>query len=217
MTDASNDSLVRLGGTVTLPGDKAVHKASLLFDREAGAVSVKFDEPVAGSDTWEGSSVVIKRRLKYHEVVFNTVDLPVEDLDLVWKMNVALNARMARGRRPMPPERQEDQGRARLHVLRARRSPRRGRQLPDAASQPPLQDDGAWRLPRSSLKITDIRTFHCSDGVRNNIFLQVHTDEGIAGVWRAVHRRPGRGRHRPGRVHQALVRGPGPVADRVAA
>ena len=32
------------------------------------------------------------------------------------------------------------------------------------------------------MKITDIRTFHCSDGVRNAIFLQVHTDEGIVGV-----------------------------------
>ena len=60
-------------------------------------MSVKFAEPVAGSDTWEGNSVVIKRRLKYHEVVFNTVDLPIDDLDLVWKMNVALNARMAAG------------------------------------------------------------------------------------------------------------------------
>ena len=32
------------------------------------------------------------------------------------------------------------------------------------------------------MKITDIRTFHCSDGGRNNIFLQVRTDEGIVGV-----------------------------------
>jgi len=30
--------------------------------------------------------------------------------------------------------------------------------------------------------ITDISTFHCSDGLRNAIFLQVHTDEGIVGV-----------------------------------
>ncbi len=97
MTDSSNDSLVQLGGTVTLPGDKGVHSASLLFDRAAGTVSVTFDEPVAGSETWKGSSVVIKRRLKYHEVVFNTVGLPVEALDLVWKMNVALNHRMAAG------------------------------------------------------------------------------------------------------------------------
>lgn len=32
------------------------------------------------------------------------------------------------------------------------------------------------------MKITDIRTYHCSDGRRNNIFLQVFTDEGITGV-----------------------------------
>ena len=31
-------------------------------------------------------------------------------------------------------------------------------------------------------KITDLRTFHCSDDMRNAIFLQVHTDEGIVGV-----------------------------------
>lgn len=30
--------------------------------------------------------------------------------------------------------------------------------------------------------ITDITTLHCSDGIRNAIFLQVHTDEGIVGV-----------------------------------
>lgn len=35
---------------------------------------------------------------------------------------------------------------------------------------------------RNDLKITDIQTFHCSDGTRNTIFLQVHTDEGIVGV-----------------------------------
>ena len=32
------------------------------------------------------------------------------------------------------------------------------------------------------MKITDILTFHCSDGTRNTIFVQVHTDEGLVGV-----------------------------------
>ena len=32
------------------------------------------------------------------------------------------------------------------------------------------------------MRITDIRTFHCSDGTRNTIFLQVFTDEGLVGV-----------------------------------
>ncbi|MAP38965.1 MAG: hypothetical protein CL879_05030, partial [Dehalococcoidia bacterium] len=31
------------------------------------------------------------------------------------------------------------------------------------------------------MNITDIETFHCSDGKRNNIFLQVHTDVCICG------------------------------------
>ena len=32
------------------------------------------------------------------------------------------------------------------------------------------------------MKILDMRTFHCSDGVRNLIFLQVYTDEGAVGA-----------------------------------
>ena len=31
------------------------------------------------------------------------------------------------------------------------------------------------------MNITDIETFHCSDGKHNNIFLQVHTDVCICG------------------------------------
>jgi galactonate dehydratase len=35
------------------------------------------------------------------------------------------------------------------------------------------------------MKITDIKTFHAHDGQRNNIFLEVETDEGITGVGEA--------------------------------
>ena len=35
------------------------------------------------------------------------------------------------------------------------------------------------------MKITDIDTFHANDGQRNNIFLEIHTDEGITGVGEA--------------------------------
>jgi galactonate dehydratase len=37
----------------------------------------------------------------------------------------------------------------------------------------------------SQMKITDIKTFHAHDGQRNNIFLEVETDEGITGVGEA--------------------------------
>ncbi|MDP6667176.1 MAG: mandelate racemase/muconate lactonizing enzyme family protein [Dehalococcoidia bacterium] len=35
------------------------------------------------------------------------------------------------------------------------------------------------------MKITEIKTFHASDGQRNNIFLEIETDEGITGVGEA--------------------------------
>ena len=35
------------------------------------------------------------------------------------------------------------------------------------------------------MKITDINTFHAYDGRRNNIFLEIETDEGITGVGEA--------------------------------
>ena len=35
------------------------------------------------------------------------------------------------------------------------------------------------------MKITDINTFHANDGQRNNIFLEIETDEGITGVGEA--------------------------------
>jgi len=38
---------------------------------------------------------------------------------------------------------------------------------------------------RSEMKITDIATFHAFDGQRNNIFLEIKTDEGITGVGEA--------------------------------
>ncbi|MBT4942944.1 MAG: mandelate racemase/muconate lactonizing enzyme family protein, partial [Chloroflexi bacterium] len=35
------------------------------------------------------------------------------------------------------------------------------------------------------MKITDIKTFHANDGQRNNIFLEIETNAGIAGVGEA--------------------------------
>ncbi len=97
MAETTRDGGIELGGEVRLPGDKGAHRATLSIDKGGGKVSVRFEEPLGGSDAWDGSSVVVTRRLKYHEVVFNTVGLPVESLELTWKMNVALNERMAAG------------------------------------------------------------------------------------------------------------------------
>jgi hypothetical protein len=78
-------------GEVIMPGDKESHSVSVLVDEERDAVSLRFDGPVAGSSDWEGLSPRITRRLKYLEVIFKTLGLPIEGLDLIWKMNITLD------------------------------------------------------------------------------------------------------------------------------
>lgn len=99
MGGISTNGTIELTGKVNLPGDKGQnpHRASLYIDKTGSDVRVRFDEPLGGSEEWDVSSLVITRRLKYNEIVFQTVGLPVESLELIWKMNIALNDRMAAG------------------------------------------------------------------------------------------------------------------------
>jgi len=99
MGGISTNGTIELTGKVNLPGDKGQnpHSASLYIDKAGSDVRVRFDEPLGGSEEWDVSSLVITRRLKYNEIVFQTVGLPVESLELIWKMNIALNDRMAAG------------------------------------------------------------------------------------------------------------------------
>ena len=78
-------------GEVVIPADKGSHPVSVLVDEERHAVSLRFDDPVAGSSDWEGHSAQVTRRLKYLEVIFKTSGLPVEGLELIWKMNITLD------------------------------------------------------------------------------------------------------------------------------
>ena len=84
-------------GEVNLPGDKNTYAVAIFVDRDRQVVKVQFDTPVAGSSDWQGSSVLMARRLKYHEVIFKTMDVPREGLELTWKMNIALTDEMLAG------------------------------------------------------------------------------------------------------------------------
>ena len=92
MTDKRNQdpSWARYNGTLTLPGEKEVRNIGLFFDRVCKAVTIQFDEPVAGSSKWKAASVEIAKRLKYYEVVFKTIGLPKETVELTWKCNASL-------------------------------------------------------------------------------------------------------------------------------
>ena len=74
-------------GWVMLPGDPERHHLILFLDEGGGGVRIQFDGEVAGSTSWNGSSVRVARRPKYLEVQFRTHDLPQETVELAWKFN----------------------------------------------------------------------------------------------------------------------------------
>lgn len=78
-------------GTLTIPGEDGPRKVSLIVDKDASSVSLRFDAPVGGAEEWSASSVKITQRMKYQEVWFRTHGLPKDGVELVWKCNASLS------------------------------------------------------------------------------------------------------------------------------
>ncbi len=74
-------------GSLAIPSEIDRRDVTLVLSEEEGSVTLKFDEPVAGSAEWHGQNVMVMERLKYKEIQFETVDLPKETVKLLWKMN----------------------------------------------------------------------------------------------------------------------------------
>ena len=77
-------------GPLTIPSETEPRQAAVLVDREGRTVSVKFEEEVAGSAEWSGSSLQVVDRPRYTEIQFVTMDLPKETIELIWKLNASL-------------------------------------------------------------------------------------------------------------------------------
>lgn len=76
-------------GSLAIPSETDRRDVTVLIDRERKAVTLRFDEPVAGSCEWVGSKVRVVERLKYDEIQFATKDLPQESVELTWKFNAS--------------------------------------------------------------------------------------------------------------------------------
>jgi len=87
MTESANWEEYR--GLVVIPSQTDRRGLTVLLNKVDGAATVRFDEPVSGAAEWQGSQVWIVERLKYHEVQFSTTNLPVETVEIVWKINAA--------------------------------------------------------------------------------------------------------------------------------
>jgi hypothetical protein len=74
-------------GSVVIPSETDRRNVTALIDREGKAVTLRFDEEVAGSSEWIGTKVKVSSRLKYDEIQFATNDLPQSTIELTWKFN----------------------------------------------------------------------------------------------------------------------------------
>ena len=99
MTSQSSDDSTReeYQGSLTIPSETEPRNVSLFLDSGRQEVSIRFDEPVAGSSDWTGSSVRVVRRLKYVEIQFMTTGIPQDPVELVWKLNAGLDDDTAAG------------------------------------------------------------------------------------------------------------------------
>ncbi len=74
-------------GSLTLPRDQEPQAVRVSLDGEKQEAAVRFDGDVAGSREWRGIDVRIVERLKYLEATFVTSGIPVEGVDLAWRIN----------------------------------------------------------------------------------------------------------------------------------
>ena len=74
-------------GSLAIPSENDRRDVTVVIDRSDSSVTLKFDEPVAGSAEWHGENVLLLDRPKYQEIQFATTDLPVDTVELTWKMN----------------------------------------------------------------------------------------------------------------------------------
>ena len=83
----SSAGLDQFRGSLAIPSEVDRRDVTVVFDKDSGSVTLKFDEPVAGSSEWRGEEVVMMDRPKYQEIQFFTTGLPKETVRLIWKMN----------------------------------------------------------------------------------------------------------------------------------
>ena len=84
-------------GSLMIPSEAEPRNVSLHLDKERKTVAIRFDGEIGGASEWHGSSVRVADRLKYTEVVFTTVGLPKETVQMTWKFNAGYADRTLAG------------------------------------------------------------------------------------------------------------------------
>ena len=82
-------STVYYSGKITVPGVDQECQMTTKIDEKNHSVSLQFEEPIGGKTVWHGINISSFKRTKYHEISFQTIDLPLESIELVWKFNAS--------------------------------------------------------------------------------------------------------------------------------
>ena len=77
-------------GSLVLPGEQESRQVTISMNTSDQTVQVRFAEPVGGESDWSGSDVKLARRLKYNEAVFSTTGLPMDPVQMTWKVNASI-------------------------------------------------------------------------------------------------------------------------------
>ena len=76
-------------GTLRIPGTSEETGVNLIVGLDDKSVGLRFSDPGFSDINFQIGSISVRNLLKYDELHFVTTDLPIKEVDLQWKTNIA--------------------------------------------------------------------------------------------------------------------------------
>ncbi len=89
ISESARTAEAKYTGTLRIPGTKEGGVVTLIVGLENKSVRLNFSDPEFQKMNFQIGSVTVRNLLKYDELHFITSDLPIREVDLQWKTNIA--------------------------------------------------------------------------------------------------------------------------------
>lgn len=76
-------------GSLRVPGTSEETAVNLIVGLDDKSVELRFSDPGFSDINFQIGSITVRNLLKYDELHFVTTDLPIKEVDLQWKTNIA--------------------------------------------------------------------------------------------------------------------------------
>ena len=77
----------KFNGEISIPGLDAWVQSTVVVNNDRTSAHVEFDENDDGLSYIDSKSFSFIVRPKYNEIIFTTSGIPIEEVDLIWKLN----------------------------------------------------------------------------------------------------------------------------------